>query len=323
MKTLQCLLAFCTLFVSLSNAQDAKYSFKETYNVTSNAQLMVSTSDGNVDLVTSPGSEMEVFFIAKRNNSVLQINREALEKEVILEVIHDHNAVKITVKHRDKNSVDLFRDDIDVSFEIHVPEKTACNLNTSDGNISMAGLTGDQQLKTSDGNIRIVDVTGNIIGKTSDGDISMKAVKGSVEVSTSDGNIELSNITGDVQSSTSDGNIMISNVEGNTSSKTSDGHITFKELSGSFAGITSDGNIRGNFLQLKKQLTVRTGDGNINITIPGNLGLDLDIKGESLDVPLNNFSGRSDEDSIQGKTNGGGIPVNLSTSDGRIVLAYQ
>jgi len=235
MKTLQCLLAFCTLFVSLSNAQDAKYSFKETYNVTSNAQLMVSTSDGNVDLVTSPGSEMEVFFIAKRNNSVLQINREALEKEVILEVIHDHNTVKITVKHRDKNSVDLFRDDIDVSFEIHVPEKTACNLNTSDGNISMAGLTGDQQLKTSDGNIRIVDVTGNIIGKTSDGDISMKAVKGSVEVSTSDGNIELSNITGDVQSSTSDGNIMISNVEGNTSSKTSDGHITFKELSGSLA----------------------------------------------------------------------------------------
>ena len=323
MKTLQSLLAFCILFVSLSNAQKMKYSFKESYAVTPDAQLMVSTSDGNIDLVSSPGNEIEVFFIAKRNNSVLQVDREALEKEVILEVIQDQNSVKITVKDKNKYSDDLFRKGINVSFEIHAPEKTACNFNTSDGNISLAGLAGDQKLKTSDGNIRIADVGGNIIGKTSDGDISVRAVKGSVGVSTSDGNIEVTNITGDVQSSTSDGNIVISNVEGNTSSKTSDGHITFKELSGSFTGITSDGNIRGNFLQLKQELTVRTGDGNIDITIPGNLGLDLDIKGESLDVPLNNFSRRSDEESIQGQSNGGGIPVNLSTSDGRVVLAFQ
>jgi DUF4097 and DUF4098 domain-containing protein YvlB len=116
---------------------------------------------------------------------------------------------------------------------------------------------------------------------------------------------------------------VLSKVDGNTSSKTSDGHITFEELSGSFTGITSDGNIRGNFVLLKGQLTVRTGDGNIDITLPDQLGLDLDITGESLHVPLNNFSGRSDEKIIRGKSNGGGIPVNLSASDGSVTLAYQ
>ena len=75
-------------------------------------------------------------------------------------------------------------------------------------------------------------------------------------------------------------------------------------------------------LALSKELTVRTGDGNISVTIPDKLGLDLDIKGESLDIPLNNFSGRSDENVIVGKSNGGGIPVNLSTS-GNVRLSYR
>jgi hypothetical protein len=35
---------------------------------------------------------------------------------------------------------------------------------------------------------------------------------------------------------------------------------------------------------------------------------------------LNNFSGKSEKKSIQGKSNGGGIAVNLATSDGSITL---
>jgi hypothetical protein len=323
MKTTLCFLALFTLIVSTSTAQETKYSFKEGYGMTLPAQLTVSTSDGNINVVSSPGNDIEVFFIARRANDVLKISREELEKELIVETTHQGSNLKIVVRNRDERSINFFRDDIDVSFEIHVPQKTACILNTSDGNIAVSGITGNQQLKSSDGDIRIDDITGNVTTKTSDGDISVDRVKGSVEARTSDGHIEVSKVIGDVDTSTSDGNITLSAINGDTSSKTSDGYITFKELSGSFTGVSSDGNIRGNLLQLKNQLNVRTGDGNIDITIPGNLGLDLDIKGESLNVPLNNFSGHSDEESIRGKSNGGGIPVNLSTSDGRVVLAFK
>ena len=323
MKKIQSLLAFCVLFVSVTNAQEVEHSFKETYDMSLPAQLMISSSDGNIDVIGSGGNEIQVFYIARRNNKVLKINREALEKELILEVSHDKNSLKITVKNRKEDFSFFSTDRIHVNFRIHVPKETLSDLKTSDGNISLAGLSGDQQCKTSDGNIRIANVAGNITGRTSDGDVSAKEIKGSVGIGTSDGNIELSNIVGDVVSSTSDGNIMLSNVEGNTSAKTSDGHITFKELSGSLTGSTTDGNIRGSFVQLKRQLTARTGDGNIDITIPDQLGLDLDINGESLHVPLNNFSGRSDERLIRGTSNGGGIPVKLSTSDGNVTLAYR
>ena len=323
MKKLQSLLVFCMLFVSATYAQEVEHSFKETYDMSLPVQLMVYSSDGNIDVVSSQGNKIEVFYVARRNNKVLKVSREAVEEELILEVTHDKNSLKIVVKNRKEDFSFFSTDRIHVNFRIHVPKETLSDLKTSDGNISLVGLTGDQQCKTSDGNIRIANVQGNITGRTSDGDISVNEVKGSVGISTSDGNVELNNIVGDVTSSTSDGNIMLTNVEGNTSAKTSDGHITFKELSGSLTGSTTDGNIRGNFVQLKRQLTARTGDGNIDITIPDQLGLDLDINGESLHVPLNNFSGKSDERYIRGTSNGGGIPVKLSTSDGNVTLAYR
>ena len=323
MKFIQSILAFAVLFVSVSNAQDPEHSFKETYEVSVPAQLMISTSDGNIDVTSSPGNKIEVFFIATKNNEVLHITREELEKELILEVLHERNDLKITVKYRNEHLSFIPKDRIEVNFRINTPRETVTNLNTSDGNVSLDGLDGEQQCRTSDGNIRIDNVSGSVVGKTSDGDVSVRQVKGPVEIATSDGNINLSYITGDIESSTSDGNIVLANINGNTSAKTSDGNINFSELSGSFDGVTSDGNIRGNFVELKKQLTVRTGDGNIDITLPGQLGLDLDITGESLHIPLNNFSGRSDERVIRGKQNGGGIPVNLSASDGRVTLAYR
>ena len=311
------------LLASAIYGQDPQYSFKETYKMSLPAHLAISSSDGNIDVVPAQGDEIEVFYIVKRNNSVLKIDRKDLEEELTLEVIHEGNSLKITVKYPDDYFRGFSRDRMNVNFEIHAPRETVCNLHTSDGNISLAGLMGDQELKTSDGNIRISSSAGNVTGRSSDGDVTVDEIKGSVEAHTSDGNIEISNIVGDVLASTSDGNITLSKAEGNTSLKTSDGHITFKELTGSFTGVTSDGNIRGTFDQLKKELTARTGDGNIDITIPDKAGLDLDIKGESLHVPLSSFSGRSDEDVIRGKANGGGIPVNLSTSDGSVTLAYR
>ena len=104
--------------------------------------------------------------------------------------------------------------------------------------------------------------------------------------------------------------------------KTSDGDLKFRDLAGSLNAHTSDGNVSGNIIELKSELTIRTSDGNISVFVPANIGMDLNIKGESLDVPLNNFSGHSDEKSIQGKSNGGGVAVNLSTS-GNVTLAYR
>jgi DUF4097 and DUF4098 domain-containing protein YvlB len=245
-----------------------------------------------------------------------------LEKELTLEVQQSGNSLSIVVKYKNEFGWTDWRDKMVVSFRLQLPRESACNLRTSDGNISLKGFNRDQRCNTSDGDVNISDVRGAVVASTSDGNISMTKVSGNVEVKTSDGDIRIEEIKGNARATTSDGNVVVSKVIGNISMKTSDGDLTFRDIAGSLNAHTSDGNVTGNIVELKNELTIRTSDGNISISVPANVGMDLNIKGESLDVPLNNFSGHSDERSIQGKSNGGGVPVNLSTS-GNVSLAYR
>jgi DUF4097 and DUF4098 domain-containing protein YvlB len=348
-----------TLLIASVHAQDA-YSFKENYLVSTPASLSISSSDGNIEIGSSSNNQIEVFYFVRKGPKLLKIDRKDLEREhILIEVKHDRNNLHILVKYGNEERMFDWDDQVRVNFVIRTPEQTACTLHTSDGNVSVSGLTGDQECKTSDGNIRLNGIVGNVVATTSDGNVSGERIHGDMEIRTSDGDIDLNevngrtlartsdgsitfkNLTGSFFGTTSDGNVFgeriggtleiktsdgdidLNEVNGGTSVRTSDGNITFKNLAGSFSGATSDGNIRGNILKLGKELAANTGGGNISVTIPDRLGLDLDIHGESLDVPLTNFTGSSDKKSIKGKANGGGIAVNLRASDGHVSLAYK
>jgi DUF4097 and DUF4098 domain-containing protein YvlB len=307
-----------------SNAvsQDARYSFKESFALSSSPQVSISSSDGDIEVVNIDGPNTDVFFIVKKQNKLVSMNRAALEKELELTVEKTDHSLNIVVKYPNTQGVMDWRDRVTVSFRVQTPKGTSCDLRTSDGNIRIAGLARDQKMRTSDGNIDIDNIQGSVWASTSDGNIMAQHVGGSAELKTSDGDIKVNEVSAGATTSTSDGNISLTKVKGSIRAKTSDGDITFQDLDGALTASTSDGNIRGSIQRLTKELSAHTSDGNISIKVPANLGLDLDIKGESLDVPLTNFSGRSDEKHIQGKSNGGGIAVNLSTS-GNVRLEYN
>lgn len=310
------------LSVNVSYAQEFDYSFKETYEVSTPAQLDLSSFDGDLDIISSAGNKIEVYYIVKKKGRLLKIDRQELEEELIVESSSTKNGVKISVKNRNQHGFNNFDLTPNVHFKVYVPQETACRLATSDGNISMAKLISDQQCKTSDGSIDVSEISGDVLAKTSDGDIHVRQIKGVVDAGTSDGNIELKNIAGDVEASTSDGNIILGKVKGNIEVKTSDGFVDFSEVSGSFKASTSDGNIKGRIVDLKEGLTLKTSDGNIDVVLPEQLGLDLEIKAESIDVPFKNFTGKFDKKHVSGKSNGGGIPVVLTTSGGNVSVRY-
>lgn len=322
MKPIPLTLAASLFFVSASSAQDFEYSFKEEYKMNLPAEISLSSFDGNIEIFPSDGNVIQVYYIVKKDIRLMKIDRKELEKEVIVDVDHDDNHLEIRVEPKNKWT-SSWRDQPNVHFKVYVPNRTSCELNTSDGNVSLSGLSGRQQIRTSDGNINISEISGNITGHTSDGNIHTQKIKGSVEIKTSDGDVVLDNIEGTVRSSTSDGNIRIKKVKGDITARTSDGDIIFEAVSGSLDAVTSDGNVRGDFSTLRNKVTIRTSDGNIDLVVPKGLGLDLNIKGESLNVPLTNFSGHSEDERIEGAVNGGGVAVNLVTSDGRVSLVYR
>jgi len=321
MKTPSILLSIliCSL---ISIAQD-KVSFSENYEVKSPATFKATVSDGYIVVNPSQSSKIEIDFIVKKGISQVNISKEELSEFLDIEIATTSSDIEISIKDRNSNRMNSWKNTYSVSLDIKVPVETSCNLQTSDGDIKLSGLTGKQQCRTSDGDVEIFKTEGNLIGRTSDGDVNVNDVTGSVDLTTSDGDIDIEEINGDATLVTSDGDISMYIVAGFSSARTSDGDITFKDLAGALHAQTSDGDIAGNFIKLSGDLKMATSDGDIKVTVPQGLGMDIYLKGEDLHTNLVDFSGEAKEHLIKGKIKGGGIPIELTTTDGTIKLAYE
>lgn len=318
------LISLSILFsISALVAQNFDYAFKEDFKVSGEAQLKIKTSDGFIHLTPHNKNTVEVYFIVKKNNRYIRIDRRELEDELDLIVDQHGNRIEVSVRHPQSFGWRNWKNRLNVSFEIYAPRKTMSDLRTSDGSIDAGGFIGDQSCKTSDGDVEVYDIEGNVYAHTSDGDIIAKKINGDTELRTSDGDVHAYSIKGYSTFKTSDGDIYMENINGNIQVGTSDGSIEFHEIAGSLKGSTSDGSIRGEIYDLSRELKLSTSDGNIEVSVPDDLGLDLYLKGEKIYTELRDFSGHSSKHKIDGRMRGGGIPVTLTTSDGRISLKYR
>jgi len=305
---------------TLSQAQENKFSFEEQYDISSNAKLELSTSDGDIKVLPGEEGTIKVFYSVRNKGRILDITKKELEEHVIIDITHNDQLLNISVKNRKSyNWTNMY----DVSLEVYTPIQTSCNLKSSDGDIILSSLTGDQRCKTSDGDIRVKKINGTVNLKTSDGDINLYVVNGDVEMVTSDGDVYAENFEGTARITTSDGDVTIKDASGAITASTSDGDIVVRNCSGSLIASTSDGDIDANFIKINGKLSMVTSDGNIDVSIPSGTGVDLKLKGEYLRTPKMDFSGKTGKHHIEGKLNGGGAPLVLITSDGSIVLSYQ
>lgn len=323
MKTTSLITGLCLLISIFTFAQKNDYSFKETYNLTTPATLKVALSDGFINVFPSETDKTEVYFIVKKGNALQKISKEELDEHVSLVINIYPNNLEITIKNRNNNNWKNWENSYNVSCEIYTPIKTSCDLRSSDGDIVIKGLSADQKCTTSDGDVYAAKINGNVSCTTSDGDVEIYNVTGNTNLATSDGDVKAENIEGDTKFVTSDGDIDLLNITGTINARTSDGDISFTDCSGQVVAQTSDGDIEGNLFKLKNKLSLLTSDGDIDVIIPDGLSMNIKLKGSDLNVPLIDFSGKTEEHLIQGTVRGGGIPVELMASDGRVSLSYK
>lgn len=318
-----------------------EFSFRASYKIATPAQISITTSDGFIHVNSKESNTVEVFFIVKKDNRVVDMDLDELGEHLDVDIMSNNDRLEIKIVQKESNWIKNWKDRYNVSMQINAPRLTSCSLKTSDGNISLNDFEGSQECKTSDGNISVDKVIGNLHARTSDGNINATNIHGSTEMITSDGNINVENIQGSatcktsdgtinaeqiqggIDAVTSDGNIFLTATQGDNNARTSDGNIIFESMKGSLKAQTSDGDIRGDLSSLNNSLYLKTSDGDISVTIPDGLGLDLDLKGEDIHTKLENFSGDTSDHHITGKIRGGGISVELITSDGDINLNYD
>ena len=304
----------------------------------------IKTSGGNISVqgVEPVNARIEVYITASngRHNS---LSNEEIQKRLDAYELNITTANgKLTAIAKAKQHMHDWKKALNISFKAFIPSMSGTDLSTSGGNISLDNLSGEENFTTSGGNLLINHVSGKINGKTSGGNILVQNSKDEIEVSTSGGNVvakntegnlnlttsggsvDLKDIKGNTKAITSGGNIVGEKIEGELKAHTSGGNITLEKLSCTLEASTSGGNIDVALDKFGKYVKLNNSGGNINLQVPGQAGVDFDLSAEKIQSnQLNNFSGQLKENAIVGKLNGGGIPVSVSASSGRIHLTVK
>jgi DUF4097 and DUF4098 domain-containing protein YvlB len=136
--------------------------------------------------------------------------------------------------------------------------------------------------------------------------------------------LNLKDLKGDIRATTSGGSVNGRNISGELITHTSGGGIHLYDLACSLEASNSGGSIDIEIKELGKYVKISNSEGGIDLQLPKNKGVDLDLSGGRIKTDqLGNFDGSIDDDSLQGKLNGGGVPVRVRSSSGRISLAFK
>ncbi|GAO43242.1 DUF4097 family beta strand repeat-containing protein [Flavihumibacter petaseus] len=347
MKILLTFLSVLTV-AGLVQAQDnaqKPYQVKKLSGSDQISAARMETSGGNLTVTGVDSDPRLEVYVRPNNNRDRSISdaeiKERLERDFDLSV--SVTGGKLVAIARQKRNIRDWDKTVSISFRLYAPRQVSTDLTTSGGNISLEGITGgSQDFTTSGGNLDVKSVSGKIKGVTSGGNVHLEncsdkidmatsggnitasGSKGNLRLTTSGGNVNLNDLDGQVLATTSGGNVKGDNIGGELEASTSGGSVRLDNLRCSLEASTSGGNISVNMKELGKYVKLDNSGGNIDLEIPSGKGLDLALRGDKIKTStLNNFKGDVDDNSIKGSINGGGIPVDIRASSGRITLTMR
>ncbi|MFM9909897.1 MAG: DUF4097 family beta strand repeat-containing protein [Chitinophagaceae bacterium] len=304
-------------------------------------RVIAETAGGNISVfsVAASNVRVEVYIRPSNYNGSQSYSKEEIQKRLeadyhfILEA--SDNTIKAIAKNKNQNI--NWKKALSISYKIFVPKEISTNLTTSGGNITLADLNGSQHFVTSGGNLDIERLKGKVVGVTSGGNISVSDCSEDIELTTSGGDItadncngkislvtsggdvKLNKLEGTIQATTSGGNAIANTIRGSLEAHTSGGNVNLRDLYCSVDAGTSGGNIFVSVKEIGSYIRIANSSGKIELELPSGKGLDLKLTASKIKTnQLNNFSGTMEEEEINGKLNGGGIPVTVKAGSGKI-----
>ena len=199
------------------------------------------------------------------------------------------------------------------------------SLRTGGGHVRAGKIGGRAQLETVGGNITVAHAGSFVNVQTGGGQIDFGEVRGSVRAQTGGGGIRIMYVSGPMEVESSGGSICLTRVAGALQAATSSGTIT--------AWINPDAPSGGGNVRLGGASQLASGSGDIVVFLPRNLAATIDATvatgGErhieadpSLHLMIQGATNGTGPVHATAVLNGGGAPLKLRTTAGRIRLQY-
>ncbi|QNL50920.1 DUF4097 family beta strand repeat protein [Olivibacter sp. SDN3] len=295
-----------------------------------------SLSDANirsVDLQTSGGSltvtgvadgEARLEVYVNSNNGNKHLSKDEIEKKLAADydLKISSNGGQLIAHAKPKRGFKNWNNTLSISFKAYVPKASTATLKTSGGSLMLEGIEGTVDGATSGGSIKAKNLKNNVSLKTSGGSILAENSTGELTLLTSGGSINLSDLKGKITAKTSGGSIQAVGITGELIAGTSGGSIHADRIDGSIDVGTSAGSATVNMLTVDKYVKVNVSTGQVQLQLPMDKGLDLNLSASRVNLPnLGDFSGSREKNRVQGKLNGGGAKVDVAVSMGNLTLS--
>lgn len=199
----------------------------------------------------------------------------------------------------------------------------SASLKTGGGHIRSVGIGGRADLYTEGGNISVGRAGSFVNAKTVGGQIDFGEVHGSVQAQTGGGGIRIMYVSGPMEVESNSGSICLTRVAGAVRAATSGGTIT--------AWINPESSASGGDVQLAGVSQFSSSDGDIIVFLPRNLAANIEATVENggerrieFDPALALQFQKSGEGAVRAwaSLNGGGLPLKLRTTAGKIRLRF-
>ena len=215
---------------------------------------------------------------------------------------------------------------------------------TAGGHINVGDITGDASLHSGGGHIRARQIGGRADLETVGGNITVGQAASFVSVRTGGGQIDFGEVRGSVRAQTGGGGIHVIYVSGPMELESNGGSVCVTGASGAVQAATSGGSItawinpsvpadRG-MVRLEAPSQLASGTGDLIVYLPRNLAANIDalvangtgqhIQADSalhliMQGPLSGLG----QVRATGVLNGGGAPLKLRTTGGKIRLQFM
>src|SRR5712664_3279019 len=214
---------------------------------------------------------------------------------------------------------------------------------TGGGHINVGNIAGDASLHTGGGHIRAGQIRGRAELKTAAGNITVAHAGNFVSVRTGGGQIDFGEVRGSVDAQTGGGGIRVMYVAGPMELESSSGSICLTRVAGTLQASTSGGTITawinpeappgGGNVRLAGASQLASGNGDIIVFLPRNLAANIDATvingGEghieadpALHLTVQASANGSGQVHAMAVLNGGGAPLKLKTTGGKIRLKF-
>lgn len=163
------------------------------------------------------------------------------------------------------------------------------NFHTMGGNITLTQSNVDGEVKTNGGKVLLEDVVGNVNGHSMGGAVVYRNVTDRtgtgtgkmVKITTMGGEISVSDAPHGADVSTMGGDVQVHSAAKFVKAKTMGGDITIDEIDGWVEAQTMGGDVNvtmvGNAAEGRRHVDISSNGGDITLTVPGGLSMDVDI----------------------------------------------